>query len=175
MKPPKQYQTIKQPKDTSICGACLVAMITGHTLEHVQQNMQHTTRDGHLYYKEKEIIRYLATQGIYAGLRAIPLHNPLHPDEHIKFKWPFKGHAAILSVKSKVYDDSDHFVLWDGTHVRDSSWINEDETNKLEDYHILEIMPLLYTEDYDLAAPPGSKLHEKGCLCITCTTIRIHT
>ena len=174
MKPPKEYRTVKQPKDTSICGACLVAIITGYDLEHVQACMQTTTSDGHVYYKEKEIIRYLAVQGIYAGMRAIPLENPLYPDQDIEFKWTLKDHPAILAVKSKVYDDGDHWVFWDGQHVRDSSWANQNDTNKLEDYHILEVIPILYSDDYDLSPPPGGKLHQEDCPCMACTTIREH-
>ena len=174
MKPPENYRTVKQPKDMSICGACLVAMITGLDLKLVQANMVYTNRDDRLYYKEKEIIEYLVSLGVYIGIRAIPLENPLHPDQNIEFKWPLKGNPAILAVKSKVYDDADHWVFWDGHHVRDSSWINKDETSKLQNYEVLEIIPIFYSEDYDFIPPSGDKLHGKGCPCMSCTIIRMH-
>lgn len=170
MKKPETFHTVKQPEGSSICGACLVAMITGLELDTVQAGMTSTTRDGHLYYKEVEIIRFLAAHGIYVGMRAIPLENPLNKNTPIQFDWAFKGNPAILSVKSKVFDDGDHFVFWDGQHVRDSSWANEADTSRLEEYHILEIAPLLYTEEWFM--PPSGKLHGEDCHCTTCLTLQ---
>ena len=173
MKPPEHYRTVKQPPGSQICGACLVAMITGQDLKLVRSAMTHTTKGEYTYYKEQEIIKYLASLGVYVGLRAIPLHpRSWHPANLVEFKWEFYDHPAILAVKSKIYDCADHWVFWDGKVVRDSSWTSENETDELQDYDILEIIPILYTEDEDYFPPPGKKLHDEDCPCISCATKR---
>lgn len=170
MKPPKKYKTIKQPPGSSICGACLVAMITGQPLHIVRSRLLRFRLHGTTYYSEAEIIRYLARQGVFTGMRAVTLDDePLTIDTPVEFKWHFTDGPAILAVKSQNFKEADHWIFWDGEHVRDPA--SDQDTNKLEEYQILEVIPIQYRTEY---RPTDKPLHGPDCGCITCTTRRQH-
>lgn len=151
MLPPK-FRTVKQPKGSKICAACMVAMVTGHELDVVEAAMRKTPLpDGTYYYMTNECLAYLGRHAIHTGLTFQPTINgrplviPSISEAAIDIKWSMVGRPCMLVVRSKLYRNAEHFVLWDGQFVRDSS--GPDEVNQLHEYEIIEIMPLTYYDD----------------------------
>lgn len=50
---------------------------------------------------------------------------------------------ALLAVKSDTVAGAEHWALWDGHCVRDPSWRAPD-TNRISEYEVLEVWPLVY-------------------------------
>jgi hypothetical protein len=147
MLPPKEFRTIKQPKGSKVCGACVAAMATGRTLEEVEAIVPKTPLpDGTYYYLTCDIMAYLGRCGIYTGL--VFEVNQTPPEGGIRFTCDetAASFCGYVIVRSKVYKHAEHVVFWDGEHVRDPSWCCG-ETTKLSDYHVIEFIPLTYIDD----------------------------
>lgn len=149
---PPVFRTVKQPSGSKICAACMVAVATGHDLEVVEATMTKTPLpDGSYYYLTNECLAYLGRCGIHTGLTFQPLIDgkririPSVDEAVLDLKWSMAGRQCMLVVQSLVYANAEHFVFWDGEHVRDSSSSNE--VDAIGDYVIIEIMPLTYYDD----------------------------
>lgn len=106
--------------------------------------------NGQHYYLTRELLAYLGRHAIVAGMTFQPLDGtPLRIDRpedvSVDLKWSMQGVPCLLVVRSKIYANAEHFVFWDGEAVRDSS--GPDDTNRLGDYEIIDIMPLTYYDD----------------------------
>ena len=159
---PEDFQTIKQETDAD-CGAAVAAMAVGVSLAEAKNAMRAACCDGHLYYKTREIARYLACHGILMGI-SIELVYPkltLLKQEKIRLVWRMEGSPAILAVKSENFVDQDHFVLWDGSDVRDPN-PKHPETRPLVAYDVLEIYPLTWVGEDDQHKWNDEK-REEGC------------
>lgn len=149
---PPIFRTVKQPPGSKICAACMVAMVTGHDLEVVEAAMPKTPLpDGTYYYLTNECMAYIGRCGIHTGLTfqpvidGKPIRIPHVGEATVDIKWEMAGRPCMLVVRSRVYANAEHFVFWDGEHVRDSS--GPDDVNEIGEYEIIEIMPLVYYDD----------------------------
>jgi hypothetical protein len=54
--------------------------------------------------------------------------------------------VAAIVVRSQKYKGAEHFVFWDGEHVRDPNPVVPN-TTRIEDYYVIEVYPLTYVDD----------------------------
>jgi hypothetical protein len=133
MKPPDPFILTKQPPGSRLCGAAVCAMATAKTLEAVIAEV-----DWRALTHTCGIAEYLAKNGITLGL----YFEAVRPaDGEFSAAVDPAGRAAILAVKSAVFERGEHWILWDGRRYLDPS-IEQKE------YHVLEAYFLHYWEDW---------------------------
>jgi len=143
MLPPDEFRTIKQPKGSKVCGAAVVAMVIGCSLETAMNNMISTPSeiDGDHFYRLREVLKIIGAHGIFCGL--VGFADDTFELRHLSIN--MQDRQAILVVKSKLYEGYQHYVFWDGEHVRDSS--SDEEVNTLDQYEICEVWPLTWIDE----------------------------
>jgi hypothetical protein len=65
---------------------------------------------------------------------------------YFRLETPLRDRPAILTVPSEAFEGFWHYIFWDGHDVRDPS-PSVGETAKLQDYRVLEAMPLVYVDE----------------------------
>lgn len=149
MLPPKEFITIKQPKGSKICTACVTAMASGESLTVVEQAMQPTPiPDGSYFYRTSEMLKFLGGRGIFCGMTFGIGCKLTESDVSlvVPVEFTMNGHPSIISVSSQTYEEAEHFVFWDGKHIRDPNPFYP-EITPIDLYHILEIIPITYIND----------------------------
>lgn len=155
MLPPEEFRTIKQPKGSRICTACVTAMALNTTLEYIESRMEPSQcGDGEIYYKTREMLKVLGAHGIYCGLIFSHDESPVE-SFRLATDLDLQGLRAILVVRSENIPGASHFIFWDGERARDPLPGVRD-TKDLSRYHVQDIIPLVYLdesqESFDLVA-----------------------
>jgi len=149
MLPPKQFHTVKQPRGSKVCAACVAAMAAGASLEEVESAMTPTELpDGTHFYRTAEVLRFLGGRGIYCGLTFDPNSEITEDQVSLSFSTEICliERPALLCVRSRKYENAEHYVFWDGERVRDPS-PDMPETSPITGYFVIEIVPLTYIDD----------------------------
>lgn len=152
MLPPKEYATVKQPEGSRLCGACVVAMAIGETLEYATDRMPALIHkgDGRPYYRTRSLYTFLARHGVCPGMFLQPTEGDhwLGADmpEEMPISFKFRNLPALVAVKSSTFPDGDHWVFWDGEQIRDPS-PKVPDVAPLANYRILEWTPLVYIDE----------------------------
>lgn len=154
MKPPRKFFTVKQRTDAD-CGAAVAAMAVGDsTIGFASREMRATDRDGHRYYKTREIAKFLAEHGVLMGTHFVIHENPVKADAPVPVEFPpLTEWPCILAAKSERSKDVDHWIFWDGKCVRDPNPEKPDE-RKIEEFTLIEIYPLIYLDEGEAGRLP---------------------
>jgi hypothetical protein len=125
-------------------------MAVGQPLQYAMAGMTSTPcpEDGQPYYPMRELLIFLAQHGIMAGMffNTVP-GTILVADDSYRVDVSLQDIKAILAVTSPTRPkDWEHFVFWDGKHVRDPNPAVP-ATTALEDYKLLSIYPLTYLDE----------------------------
>jgi hypothetical protein len=144
--PPSDWITVKQPVGSKVCCAAVAAMAVGGSLDYALDQMSPTawSEDGEPYFKTRELLIFLGRHGIAVGMSFTMTEGVLRADDSLRFDVSLRGIKAILTVPSPTRPkDWEHFVFWDGKHVRDPNPALP-ETTDIEDYQVLTVYPLMY-------------------------------
>lgn len=155
MKKPTQWLTIKQPEGSRLCTACVAAMAVAKPLEYATERMTPTFHegDGKPYYRMRELFKFLGDHTISYGIQFTPAADefmrPSDFDGPLEVEFDVVGMPALVAVTSEVFVNAAHYVFWDGTGFRDSSYKVKEEVVPLSEstYEILEWAPLTYFDD----------------------------
>ena len=143
---PPEYRTVKQRLGSKLCGACVVAMATGHSLARICTFYHIDMASNDSYMRIRQLLGYLGECGIHAGFYFECDNWRVDSMAPLKGEWNWAGMPAILTVHSRNLPGFLHYVFWDGAHVRDPD-PRMPETTHLEDYVTTEILPLYYFEE----------------------------
>lgn len=107
--PPEKMILVSQPKDSSLCLATCVAMLTGETLETVIKGctLRLDPPDFDPWLEDKEAARYLAIHNLSYGMFACPTKTMTGNEKFINTRIPL-DEPAILTVDSR----GSHAVVW---------------------------------------------------------------
>lgn len=130
---PLQFELVKQPERSKLCGIAVCAMATGKTLQQVWDEVG----DWRKLTSIVGVATYLIQHGITMGffVRDLPSGNLL---QRLKVDLRPDGHPAILMVKSASIRDGSHWVFWDGKQILDPSHRTQNS------YEIMEAHFLTY-------------------------------
>lgn len=152
MLPPKEWKTVKQPKGSRLCGACVVAMAVGESLSYATDRMPALIHkgDGRPYYRTSVLYAFLGQHGVCPGLylrvEEGSVWNGSDIGEVHTVDFQIRKLPALVVVKSSTFPDGDHYVFWDGENIRDPNCKLPD-VSQLEDYRIIEWTPLTYIDE----------------------------
>ena len=99
-------------------------------------------------YTWQELALYLLAHGWSLGLFAFT-----HGIKNYKVDFPIRADVSsactiIFCVKSKICEESEHVILWNGKQVLDPA-PDADDSWTLDDYEILSIIPLVEWKWHD--------------------------
>jgi len=138
------FETLKQPTDRTCQHTCL-AMITGNTVEYVEDWFSHYGND--LPLIAEDAIIFLAHHGVYLAMYAIsPNDEPMDIDgseQVVTIPMKICDHPALIMVDSEQFPGKMHAVFWDGQNVLDPAYGTR---RKLSEFKVREYWPVLLTE-----------------------------
>lgn len=165
----KTFATVKQPKDSKLCGAACVAMICGYDLDALYRALSsmHPGRFPFTLEEQLEsedpyfchmidIAYFLASEGYLVGQHAQALNAEnggrmaLSDATDLTLTIQIADSPALVGVDSEKYPGKLHWVLWDGKAMRDPS-PEQPDTRPLSDYdnRIYDWIPLIRLEPFE--------------------------
>ena len=153
------FKALKQLDDHSCLTTCL-AMIVQESIEYVDEFFQGS--DGH---SSGDALIFLAHHGIYLAMFAIPADGEeyitLSGKENLHFELAIKNRPALITVLSERFEGELHSVFWTGHEVFDPSPLVIGPRS-LESYKVVEVWPLLLTEQRDAILTKGGSNYDSG-------------
>lgn len=132
-------QHIRQPKESALCLACCVAMVSDTTLDEVVISCELRGRPP--YLPMREAIRFLLKKDITVG--SIMKFDEFHVLSHkVGLHLEMVDDSdAIVGVKSKIVRGGRHAVVWDSENkiILDPQYARP---RKLEQYLVDEWLPI---------------------------------
>lgn len=111
--PPPTINLVRQPKNTGLCVAASVAMVTGETLAVVvrESTLVVEPPDFEAWMTDYEASRFLATRKLGYGLADSPSKKLTGRERSFAMTVPLDK-PAIITVESLVMTEGHHSVVW---------------------------------------------------------------